>query len=178
MRKVLFIFGVLSDADVEWMCEVGEVQVLAIGERLITAGAKVHEISVLLRGELGVYANGSEIARLDEGEIVGELSFLDARPPYASVEATEKSEVLKITHSAVAARFARDAGFEARFYRSLGIFLASRLRQTVGQFGVLGDEDSLDEESTSIDELDPALLDRTALAGRRFERLRRRLGVE
>jgi CRP-like cAMP-binding protein len=127
---------------------------------------------------MGVYANGNEIARLSEGEIVGELSFLDARPPYASVEATEKSEVLKIMHSEVTNRFVRDPGFEARVYRSLGIFLASRLRQTVGQFGVIGDEDSLDEGITSIDEIDPALLDRTALAGRRFERLRVRLGVE
>ena len=73
---------------------------------------------------------------------------------------------------------ARDAAFAARFYRSLGIFLASRLRQTVGQLGILGDEDSLDENVTSADEIDPDVLDRSALAGRRFERLRVRLGVE
>lgn len=178
MRKVLIIFGEFTDADIEWMCEAGTTQSLAEGALLVEAGKSVDEISLLLRGELGVYAGNNEIARLSEGEIVGELSFLDARPPYATVKATEASVVLSVPHSAVHARFIRDPGFAARFYRSLGIFLTSRLRQTVGQLGVLGDDDDLAEDATSIDEIDPAVLDRSALAGRRFERLRSRLGVE
>lgn len=178
MRKVLFIFGELTDADTEWMCDAGQALNLATGDRLIEAGHPVHELSLVLRGELGVYAGEREIALLGEGEIVGELSFLDARPPYASVVATEPSVVLSVPHEAVHARFARDPGFAGRFYRSLGIFMASRLRQTVGQLGVLGDDDDLAEDATSIDEIDPDVLDRSAIAGRRFERLRARLGVE
>jgi len=178
MRKVLFIFGELTDADIEWMCEAGHTRSLAPGDRLVEAGTPLEEISLVLLGELGVYAGSREIAVLAEGEIVGELSFLDARPPYATVQALEPSVVLAVPHSAVHERFARDPGFAGRFYRSLGIFLASRLRQTVGQLGVLGDEDGLAEDATSIDEIDPAVLDRTAIAGRRFERLRSRLGVE
>lgn len=178
MRKVLFFFGELSDADIEWMCEAGHTRSLAAGGRLIEAGHAVDDISLVLRGELAVYAGGNEIARLGEGEIVGELSFLDARPPYASVEAVEPSIVLCVPHGAVHARFAREPTFGTRFYRSLGVFLASRLRQTVGQLGVFGERDSLAENDPSIDEIDPDVLDRSALAGRRFERLRVRLGVE
>lgn len=178
MRKVLIIFGELTDADVEWLCEAGHTRTLAAGERLVEAGTAVEEISLVLLGELGVLAGSREIAVLAEGEIVGELSFLDARPPYATVQALEAAVVLAVPHSAVHERFVRDPGFAGRFYRSLGIFLASRLRQTVGQLGVIGDEDELAEDATSIDEIDPAVLDRTAIAGRRFERLRHRLGVE
>lgn len=182
MRKVLFIFGELTDADVEWMCDAGTTRPLIVGETLIEAGLPVADFSLLLRGELGVYAASKagerEIARLGEGEIVGELSFLDARPPYASVRATEPSTVLMVPHQAVHLRFTRDPGFAARFYRSLGIFLSSRLRQTVGQLGILSSEDELAEDATSIDEIDPAVLDRSAIAGRRFERLRSRLGVD
>jgi CRP/FNR family cyclic AMP-dependent transcriptional regulator len=178
MRKVLFFFGELTDTDIEWMCDAGHTRSLMRGDVLIEAGHAIDEISLLLRGELEVRAGDKLIATLAEGEIVGELSFLDARPPYASVLAVENSIVLSVPHAAVHARFARDAAFAARFYRSLGIFLASRLRQTVGQLGILGDEDSLDENVTSADEIDPDVLDRSALAGRRFERLRVRLGVE
>ncbi len=178
MRKVLFIFGELNDADTEWICDAGHTAQLAPGEVLIEAGRPLAELSLLLRGELAVFAGHREIARLDEGEIVGELSFLDARPPYASVRATESSTVLKVPHDAVHARFTREPAFSGRFYRSLGIFLASRLRQTVGQLGVIDTEDSLAEDATSIDEIDPAILDRSAIAGRRFDRLRARLGVE
>jgi len=177
MRKVLFIFGELSDSDVEWMSDTGQVRNLQAGEPLIEAGRPVSDLSLVLRGELSVTAGGREIARLDEGEIVGELSFLDARPPYASVLAAAASVVLSVPHAAIHARFARDPGFAARFYRSLGIFLASRLRQTVGQLGVLDSDDRLAEEETSIDEIDPEVLDRSALAGHRFERLRARVGI-
>lgn len=177
MRKVLFIFGELSDSDVEWMSDTGQVRNLQAGEPLIQAGRPVSDLSLVLRGELSVTAGGREIARLDEGEIVGELSFLDARPPYASVLAAAASVVLAVPHAAIHARFARDPGFAARFYRSLGIFLASRLRQTVGQLGVLDSDDRLAEEETSIDEIDPEVLDRSALAGHRFERLRARVGI-
>jgi len=178
MRKVLFIFGQLTDADIEWMCEVGETRRLAVGETLIEAGHSPDAVSLLLSGELGVYAGEREIARLDEGEIVGELSFLDSRPPYATVRAVAPSVVLAVAHSAMATRFERDIGFATRFYRSLGVFLASRLRDTVGQLGVIRREDALGENETSIDEIDPAVLDSSAIAGRRFERLRRRFGIE
>lgn len=177
MRKVLFMFGELLDADIEWMAEAGTAHSLQPGALLIEAGQAVGEISLLLRGELEVIVGEREIARLEEGEIVGELSFLDARPPFASVRAASPSVILKVPHAAVQARFARDAAFASRFYRSLGIFLASRLRQTMGQFGILSERDALGEEETSIDEIDPMVLDRTALAGHRFERLRARLGV-
>ncbi|MEQ8232276.1 MAG: cyclic nucleotide-binding domain-containing protein [Gammaproteobacteria bacterium] len=178
MRKVLIIFGELTDSDIEWMCDAGHTVECASGDRLIEAGHSVHELSLVLRGELGVYAGEREIALLGEGEIIGELSFLDARPPYASVIATEPSVVLSVPHDAVHGRFTRDPAFAGRFYRSLGIFMASRLRQTVGQLGVLPEDDALGEDDTSIDEIDPAVLDRSAIAGRRFERVRTRLGVE
>lgn len=177
MRKVLFIFGELSDSDIEWMSDSGRLRTLQSGEVLIEAGRPVSDFSLLLRGELTVTVGGREIARLDEGEIVGELSFLDARPPYASVLAVATSMVLSVPHAAIHARFARDPGFAGRFYRSLGIFLASRLRQTVGQLGVIHSEDRLGEEETSLDEIDPDVLDRSALAGHRFERLRARMGI-
>jgi CRP/FNR family transcriptional regulator, cyclic AMP receptor protein len=177
MRKVLFIFGELSDSDVEWMSDCGEVRTLQAGEPLVEAGHRVSDLSLVLRGEFTVSAAGREIARLDEGEIVGELSFLDARPPFASVVAAVASVVLAVPHAAIHARFTLDPGFAARFYRSLGIFLASRLRQTVGQFGVIDTNDRLAEDETSLDEIDPDVLDRSALAGRRFERLRARVGI-
>lgn len=177
MRKVLVIFGELSDSDIGWMGDCGHLRTLQPGEVLVEAGRPVSDFSLVLRGELTVTAGGREIARLDEGEIVGELSFLDARPPYASVLAVMVSVVLSVPHAAIHARFARDPGFAARFYRSLGIFLASRLRHTVGQLGVIASDDRLGEGETSLDEIDPDVLDRSALAGHRFEQLRTRLGI-
>ena len=70
-----------------------------------------------------------------------------------------------------------DSAFAARFYRALGVFLASRLRKTQQRLGYGGDTSILDDDVQHEDELDPELLDSVALAGARFkwilERLRR-----
>ncbi len=47
--------------------------------------------------------------QVHEGEIVGELTFLDPRPPLVTVTAVTASLVLELPHQAVAARLARGA---------------------------------------------------------------------
>jgi len=58
--------------------------------------------------------------------------------------------------------------------RALGVFLASRLRETVGRLAY-GKARVLDEDVESEDEIDLDLLDSTALASARFEWMLRRL---
>lgn len=173
MRKVLFILGDLSDADVEWLASVGRRREVSRGDVLIQAGEPVAEIFVLLEGRLSVWAGevgAQEVASLQAGEIVGELSFLDSRPPNATVTAAEPSIALAIPRRELRAKLERDLEFAAHFYRALGVFLASRLRQTMGRLG-FGASDSLAEGDEAVDEIDPDLLDQTAIAGRRFEML-------
>ena len=178
MRRVFIIFGEFEDEDIAWCLASGHLRQMARGELLVTAGQTVDEITLILSGEFSVEVQGKEIARLGAGELVGELSFLDARPPYASVRAEESASVLCIPHGEVHHRLRHNPGFGQRFYRSLGLFLASRMRNVVGQIGALSDSDSLQEDQTSIDEIDPDVLERAGIAGQRFEWLRGQLGVE
>ncbi|MCP5157277.1 MAG: cyclic nucleotide-binding domain-containing protein [Ectothiorhodospiraceae bacterium] len=171
MRKALFILGDLSDSDLDWLSQVGRRVSHVAGDHLIRAREPVSDIFILLEGRLTVQdASGRQVvASLYPGEIVGELSFLDSRPPNASVVAAERVVALAISRELLRARLESDSKFAAHFYRALGVFLASRLRQTMGRLG-FGAGDAL-EDDESVDELDPELLDQTALAGRRFERL-------
>ncbi|MBK6659466.1 MAG: cyclic nucleotide-binding domain-containing protein [Proteobacteria bacterium] len=146
----------------------------AAGEVLIAAGQLPTRLSVLLQGELRVtLADGRELARLHDGEIVGELSFLDRHAPVVDVTVATGSRILSVAHDVIEARLARDAAFAARFYRALGVFLASRLRETTGRLGVGADALG----NLAPDELDVDDLEDTAVAARRFEFLRRRLNV-
>ncbi|MSR13222.1 MAG: cyclic nucleotide-binding domain-containing protein [Gammaproteobacteria bacterium] len=178
MRRVLFLFGELSDSDVDWLGDAGRVTTLAQGETLISAGTLPSQLAILLDGELAVVMPGSglDLARLQEGELVGELTFLDPRPPLVSVKAVTSSLVLQIPHRSIATRLARDNSFAARFYRGLGVFLASRLRETTGRFGVAATV-NVGDQYLEADELDDEGMERTALAARRFEFLRNKLGV-
>jgi CRP-like cAMP-binding protein len=132
---------------------------------------------VVLDGQLAVSLaalEGKEIARLQSGEILGELSYLDSRPPSASVTAVETSTLLSIPRVRLSAKLEQDTAFAARFYRALGVFLASRLRRSQQRLGY-DREGILDEATEHEDELDPELLDQVALAGARFDWLLKRL---
>src|SRR5438309_6673661 len=107
MRRVLFIFGDLSDGDIEWLAAAGERKTFPKGSVLVEQGKPIAEIYILLEGQLSVaVASPSKsvtINTLQKGEIVGELSFLDSRPPSATVSAAVDSSVLAISRDKLSA---------------------------------------------------------------------------
>ena len=174
MRRVLFIFGDLSDGDVEWLAAAGERKTFPKGSVLVEQGKAIAEIYILLDGQLSVaVASRSKevtINTLQKGEIIGELSFLDSRPPSATVLAAVDSTVLAISRDKLSAKLERDLPFAAKFYRGMGVFLADRLRTSTRYLGFVN-SDSLLPEDPADDEIDPALLDSVAIAAKRFELL-------
>jgi CRP/FNR family transcriptional regulator, cyclic AMP receptor protein len=177
MRKVLFILGQLSDSDMEWMLSAGTKESVASGNILIHEGKAIDFVYIVLDGKLSVSAaalGNKEVAALGSGEIVGEMSFIDARPPSATVKAREDSIVFAIPRSVLASKLEKDVAFAARFYHALAVFLSDRLRSTVSRLGY-SDGASLDEEMEYEDELDPSVLDTVHLAGSRFDRMLKRL---
>ena len=113
-----------------------------------------------------------EIAKLLAGEIVGEISFVDSRPPSADVKATVDSQVLAVPKDALRAKLKTDLGFASRFYLSLATFLADRLRLadaslTAGQGGFVAHGEDLDE-------LPEEMLENIALASARFDMILKR----
>jgi CRP-like cAMP-binding protein len=180
MRKVLFLFGQLNDDDVEWMLRAGRRRALRQDEVLIEQGVPVEDIYFLLEGKLAVWLKPKrgpekEIARLNAGEIVGEMSFVDARPPSATVKAVEDSTVFGISKAVLSAKLQADPGFAARFYRALAIYLSTTVRERHRALGYGSDSD-FDEEDEG-DELDPNVLDGVYLAGERFDRMVKRVMV-
>ena len=186
MRKVLFLFGQLNDDDIEWMLANGTKRTIPEQGVLIEQGVVSDSVFIVLEGRLAVWLKPRrgperEIARLNAGEIVGEMSFVDARPPSATVRALEDSTVFSIPKSALSAKLAADQGFAARFFRALAIFLSTTVRerhQAIGFGSDLGpEEEPGDQEEDEADELDATVLDGVYLAGERFNRMVRRVIV-
>ena len=176
MRKVLFIFSVLSDADVEWLAGAGERLCLEPGANLIPLGARVDHIYFVLEGRLAVRTkSGDPIALLESGEVIGEMSLVDPAPTTVSVDAVADSTLLRIPDSVVRAKLAADLGFASRFYRALCVFLADRMRHATQRMGYGVVRGSPEAEGEARDELNDDLLDNVHLAGARFERMLKRL---
>jgi CRP/FNR family transcriptional regulator, cyclic AMP receptor protein len=177
MRKALYLLGQLSDSDIEWMIARGTKERILAGTILIREGQPVNAIYIVLHGALEVSGSGlsgSRPIRLGCGEVVGEMSFVDSRPPSATVTAAENATVLAIPCTALATKLQRDPAFAARFYRSLAVLLSHRLRDTVKRLGY-GKGQPLREDVEYEDELDPHVLDNLHLAGSRFDRVLQRL---
>jgi CRP/FNR family transcriptional regulator, cyclic AMP receptor protein len=171
MRKVLYIFGLLTDADVEWLVRNGTRRPLNDGEVVIKEGEPTDSVILLLEGTFLVTTEGvGQIARLGVGEIIGEMSLVDSAPPSATITAHGRCLALFLNKKILMQRLDSDLGFGSRFYRALAIFLADRLRATSRQRWASSGRIA---ETTEIlqDELDPGILDLVSSAGERFQRL-------
>jgi CRP/FNR family cyclic AMP-dependent transcriptional regulator len=179
MRRALYMLGQLSDDNIEWMIAKGKREQVATGTVLIEEGKESGEVLIVLDGQLGIYvqsASGDQrIAVRGAGEILGEMSFVDGRPPTATVKAEEPSALYTIPKAVLAAQLEEDRDFAARFYRGIAISLSYRLSE------LMHPEEADAEKFESIDDLDEDdmldadVLDSAYLAGLRFERILKRM---
>ena len=162
MKRVLFLLGHLNDLDIEWMINNGSKAELETGDRLIRKGEIIENLYIILSGELSITDGESQkhIALIGAGEIVGEMSFLESRPPSVSVIATQPSTIYSISRELMNSRLANNLEFKANFYYAISLFLSNRLRKTTSQLGY----GSPDEADT----IDENVLDGISQAGSRF----------
>lgn len=171
MKKVLYILGEFDDADADWFAEAGRSVEVPDGETIVREGEPIESLFFVTGGEFVVTTGptDTELAHLGTGEVVGEISFVDRRPPTATVTAVEEGRVLAISRADLSAKLESDSRFASRFYKAIATFLADRLRSTLRQVGGNGDGASGD------DELDLDELHAVSQAGARFERILKKL---
>jgi CRP-like cAMP-binding protein len=172
MRKVLFIFGVLNDSDIDWMARAGSRRDIRRQDVLIQQGVPIDAIVLLLQGRMAVSLSGAgEIAQIEAGDFIGEMSLVDSAPPSATVGAKVDSVALFLDKQVLLRKLGGDHAFASRFYRALAILLSDRLRATERRMAY-SEQDGLGDETTRLkDELDPGVLDQVSIAGERFDRL-------
>lgn len=175
MRKVLHLMATLTDQDMEWLIAHGQTRFVPPDTTVIREGVPIEALFILIDGRLSVRLaglDGREVAALHPGEILGEISFVDARLPSASVVSVLGSHVFTVNKDVLARKLSRDDAFAARFYRAVAVFLADRLRTTTAHLGY-----GKSDESAIDDEIPDSTLDDISLAGRRFDEMIRRLRI-
>lgn len=175
MRKALYILGILDDGDCNWLATSGAARQVKAGTVLIQQGVPVDSVFILIDGQLLVYSGSVEIAKLSSGEVVGEISFVDSRPPSASVKAAVDSQVLAINKDSLRAKLQKDPGFASRFYLALATFLADRLRVTTAR---LSGAQKGAEAQEDLDELEGDMLENLGLASARFDMMVKRVAAK
>jgi CRP/FNR family transcriptional regulator, cyclic AMP receptor protein len=181
MKTVLFLLGELDDDDIDWMLSNGSRQEIPAGTILIGEGQAISNLYIILEGTLSVITRatqGREIATLSSGDIAGEMSFVDTRPPSATVIAKCNAIVLTIPRAQLDLKLRLDIAFAARFYRALAISLSSRLRIRVSQFQTQETSLPPQNQELPVEELDKDAKENVTLAMTRLDWLLRRLKDE
>ena len=145
----------LNNSDLDWLLAMGSRQELAAGTQLVRAGQALDCLYILIEGSLvstvtqvdnnplarafaaldDGQSAGVEIARLSSGEVVGETSLINLRPPATTITARERSQVLAIPLLQLEAKLESDVGFAARFYRAIAILLSNKLETIIARIG-------------------------------------------
>lgn len=173
MKKALYMLAEFSDRDFDWLLTAGKRKELSAEKTLIYEGEPTDALYLVLSGTLAVYVDAmgkEEVARLSVGEIIGEMSFIDARPPSATVKALEDSLLWTIPRTKLAAKLLQDVEFACHFYHAIAVFLSDRLRNTVSRLGY--DNQALADDETNIN---PQVIDNLDLAKARLAWLLNRL---
>lgn len=134
----------LSNSDIDWITTVGHQEEVPAGTVLLEPGKPIEVLHVLVGGSLSVsvFQDDSsisaptrvstmterEIMKLLSGEVVGEMSLFGHHSSLVTVKTLEKSLVLSIGRSQLAAKLQQDVSFAAHFYQAIAILLSNRLR--------------------------------------------------
>ena len=127
------IFDGLQTPERVSMLESAEQKVFADGQTIVAENEQNSDIFAIIEGDVRVVVGSgdaaTEVARLSEGAIFGEMSFLTHAMASASISADGKVELLCVSHNNIKAMIDNDPGFSGRFYRSLACTLAERLHR-------------------------------------------------
>jgi CRP-like cAMP-binding protein len=92
------IFSHLSEAEAKRLAAFATETSVAEGQILVKQGDYPTELIGIEEGTADVIRDGTTIASLKEGDLIGEMGLLEREPRNADVIATSPMVVMKLTH--------------------------------------------------------------------------------
>jgi len=120
----------------DWALIADKSQILTYkkDDVIIQAGLRPHHLFFILSGKARIESAPSvKLAEVCEGDICGEMSFLEDSVASARVVAETTVETLAIEWTALQQLFELYPHLGSRFYRSLALNLSRRLRKQVSR---------------------------------------------
>ncbi|HUQ50370.1 MAG TPA: cyclic nucleotide-binding domain-containing protein [Terriglobales bacterium] len=100
------------------------------GQTIIREGDPSWAVYMIRSGQARVERNGRALATLTDGDVFGEMAFLEAGVASASVVAQDVLEVELLESAELHKIFESFPHLGSRFYRSVAVTLSRRLRET------------------------------------------------
>jgi len=139
MDPFLILLDDLDEGDLDWILSEGVEQQVIANETIIHEGEVPNALYIVIHGLLGIQISSigeTTYSLLGPGEIIGEMSILEDIAATATVSALESTLLLAFPRGKIKAKLREDMAFAARFYKSLAICNAHRLRECNGKLGL------------------------------------------
>lgn len=126
-------FRCLTDEDIAVLMDLATTKTFDAEELILTLDQPARGIMIVRDGFVTVektYPQGQIVlAKRGPGEVIGEMSFVESSGATADVRADGQVTMDIVEKDAIEAILTSDPGFSARYFRSLAIVLAARLKQ-------------------------------------------------
>jgi extracellular factor (EF) 3-hydroxypalmitic acid methyl ester biosynthesis protein len=120
----------LTDSDWKLLLEKSQFVSYHDGEVILEKGSQRRAIFILEKGTIRIERSpGEVIARRGQGAVFGEMAFLENSGASASVVADGQVDVSVIEEAQLNAMLSSISGLATRFYQTLAVTLAHRLRE-------------------------------------------------
>jgi hypothetical protein len=131
LLRALPFFEGLGDGELRKIARLFTQKLFRPGERVFNKGDAGDEAYVVMRGQIDIILeeNGKPVATLTNGQIFGEMAFLDASPRTAVAVANQASIVLVIQRSAFNELVQREPHLGMVVMKNIAIELTNRLRK-------------------------------------------------
>ena len=96
--KAIPLFSQLSDEEAHRLAAFATETSIAEGQILMKQGDYSTELIAIEEGTADVLQDGTKVATLGEGALIGEMGLLAREPRNADVVATSPMRVIKLTH--------------------------------------------------------------------------------
>lgn len=128
--KHVHLFRYLNYAELNKV--LGMTRAIRVSSRgvLIREGDQGKEMFIILSGSVSVEKGGKEVAVLQAGKMVGEMSIIDQAPRSASVIAREATEVLAISRESFVAFMRKESQISVKVLWAMAVELNQNLRKT------------------------------------------------
>lgn len=139
LLKRISFFNDLSSTELMEINKVTERAVYRQGEVVVKEGTACDAFYIIKEGTVKVVKDGRDIVTIENGEPIGELSFIDKGLRSATVIALENTVLIKISSDKFTELMEKDKDLSSKFYRAIALVLCSRLRDTNNVLALIRD---------------------------------------
>jgi CRP-like cAMP-binding protein len=124
------LFKNLDDSDIEKIADIASEKSFISGEDVINEGMQGDSMYVIKYGTVRVLKKDEEVTRMSSGQHFGEMALISDEPRTATIQATERVNLIEITRDKLEDLMANDHALGHRVYKAFSKFLCNRLQQT------------------------------------------------